>query len=202
MTGSLLDINERFRKGRPSNSLDEVGLLIHQWDGLEAHDKGKPWQMCITNCMCQGQFINGRISAMAVYSGLKSRSDRIAISLPFGNRGGILLHPSHAQLDCLYGMDGATYHLDDPRHPGCTDNFCDPTNAFIQNGYCGLTGYPPQAWAPKDLEYALTLHAEHGSRYSSPGFHSGCELAAEHNPSLRAVSSSKWVRLLVAQTMS
>ena len=26
--------------------------------------------MCIQNCMCQGQFINGRISSMAVYQGL------------------------------------------------------------------------------------------------------------------------------------
>ena len=48
---------------------------------------------------------------MIVYKGLSERADRQAIPLPFGNRGGILLHPSHATVDCAYGIDGGTYRL-------------------------------------------------------------------------------------------
>lgn len=29
-----------------------------------------------------------------------------------------MLHPSYATVDCLYGIDGATYHLDNPAKPG------------------------------------------------------------------------------------
>ena len=53
----------------------QVGVLLHQWDGLE--EWGTPWQMCITSCMCQGAFINGRISSMIVYRDLSKRPDRV-----------------------------------------------------------------------------------------------------------------------------
>ena len=68
--------------------------------------------------MCQGAFINGRISSMVMYKDLNKRPDRREIPLPFGNRGGILISPSFATLDCLYGIDGGTYRLDNPAHPG------------------------------------------------------------------------------------
>ena len=55
----------------------QVGVLLHQWDGLE--EWGTPWQMCITNCMCQGAFINGRISSMIVYKDLSKRPDRVGV---------------------------------------------------------------------------------------------------------------------------
>ena len=51
---------------------------------------------------------------------------QVGIPLPFGNRGGFVIHPSYATVDCLYGIDGATYHLDSPDHPGCSDETCDP----------------------------------------------------------------------------
>lgn len=178
-------INERFRNGRPSNKLGEVGLLLHQWDGLEAHNLGKPWQMCIQNCMCQGQFINGRISSMAVYQGLSRRADRRGISLPFGNRGGLLLHPDHVQLDCLYGKDAATYLLDNPAHPGCTDDYCSVAHMKDQNGgICSFSGYPVLAWAPHDLKLALDLHLEHGDQWHNPSFHSGYNELIINSPKL------------------
>ena len=178
-------INERFHNGRPSDKLGKIGLLMHQWDGLEAHNLGKPWQMCIKNCMCQGQFINGRISSMAVYQGLSRRADRKGISLPFGNRGGLLLHPDHVQLDCLYGIDGATYHLDNPHNPGCTDAFCDARHMTDQNGgFCSFSGYPVLAWAPRDLKLALDLHLEHGNGWTAPAFHSGYNELILNSPKL------------------
>ena len=79
-----------------------------------------------------------------------------------------MLHPSYVTLECAYGIDGATYHLDDPAHPGCTQTFCDSAD-----WKCGFSGYPPQAWAPADLKVLLDAHADHGARYHKPGFHSG-----------------------------
>ena len=165
-------INERFRNGHPSAKPEEVGVFLHMWDGQEEADK--PWQMCIEHCMCQGQFIPGRISSMIVYASLKDRADRKGIPLPF-SRGGILLHPSHLQLDCLYGIDAATYQLQDASHPGCTAEFCDPNNFMDQNGNagCGFSGAPATAWAPTDLKPLLEAHAKYGSSWKESGFHSG-----------------------------
>eukprot|EP00966_Prymnesium_polylepis_P008100 186552-Prymnesium_polylepis.2 len=213
-------LNARFRAGRPSADLADVGVIMHrefsecdstpvttpslravqavtpQWDGLE--EQGKPWRMCLHQCMCQGQFINGRISSMIVYKGLSERADRQAIPLPFGNRGGILLHPPHATVDCAYGIDGGTYRL------GALDvctAFCTPTSlvrsasvaltrsmladyttesltdvhtiACNGNVWCGFNGAPAMAWAPRDLEKLLVTHASSGNAWHEPGFHSG-----------------------------
>lgn len=165
-------INKLFRTGRPSNDIEEVGVIMHQWDGLE--EQGYPWKMCLHNCMCQGAFINGRISAMIMYQGLSARPDRIGVPIPFAHRGGILIHPSAATLDCLYPIDGATYHLDNPARPGCSDLFCDAKNLRDRNGQlCGFTGAPATAWSPKDLKLLLEAHALDGAGYHGPGFHSG-----------------------------
>ena len=104
---------------------------------------------------------------MIINKGLSHRSDRKAIPLPFGTRGGILLHPSHVRLDCLYGIDGGTYRLDNPSHPGCSDTFC-------QSGPpCGFSGSPATAWAPADMGALLQAHQQHGAQWHGPGFHSG-----------------------------
>jgi hypothetical protein len=166
-------INERFRKGTPSDNPTGVGLFMHQWDGQEV--TGKPWQMCIENCMCQGQFIPGRVSTMIVYAGLSNRPDRTQIPMPFGARGGILLHPSHVKLDCLYGIDAATYQLKNPARPGCSETFCNPNNFMDQNGNagCGFSGAPATGWAPTDLKGLLEAHALYGEQGGGAGFHSG-----------------------------
>lgn len=164
-------INEAFRKGKPSNKPWEVGLFMHQWDGQE--ERGMPWQMCEHNCMCQGMFINGRVSSMAVYQGLRKRADRVGVPLPFGSRGGVILSPTHISIDCMYGIDGGTYRLDNPDHPGCSDHFCSPNNPREQNGLCGFNGAPATAWGPNDMKTLLDMHFEHGPHYHAPGFHSG-----------------------------
>jgi len=152
--GGVHCINTRFRAGKPSNQMEEVGVIMHQWDG-------------------QGSFIPGRVSSMIVYAGLRSRPDRRAIPLPFGNRGGFLLSPAYTQLDCLYGIDAATYLYQEAPHPGCSDQFCDPRNPGQGGQLCGFSGYPPTAWRPEDMGQLLDLHGAHGAQYKSPGFHSG-----------------------------
>jgi len=175
---SVSEINARFRNGRPSDSLLGAGLLVHQWDGQEEGGQGhnsRPWEACLSNCRTQGRVIYGRVSSMIIYQGLRARRDRLAVPLPFGDRGGLLINPEHALLDCLYGIDGATYLLNDPAKPGCSASFCDPQHPWSNNQLCGLSGAPATAWHPSDLRQLLMLHAEHGARWHEPGWHSGCK---------------------------
>jgi len=118
---------------------------------------------------------DGRASSMLVYRDLQKRTDRVAVPLPFGDRGGLLLSAEHAQVDCLYGIDGATYLLNDPRAPGCSTSFCDPANLWSNNQLCGFSGAPATAWRPSDLKQLLTMHAQYGARWHAPGWHSGCQ---------------------------
>ena len=167
-------INQRFRSGGPSDKLTEVGILLHQWDGLEANDEMRPYKMCVEKCTTLGREMSGRVSAMAVYQGLKDRPDRVGIPLPFGNRGGLVLDGAHVTLECLFGIDGASYMSDDARRPGCTRTFCDRAQMQVPNvGLCGFAGYPPQAWGPADLKLVLETHRGHGAPYTAPAFHSG-----------------------------
>ena len=56
---------------------------------------------------------------------------------------------------------------DNPAHPGCSDDFCDPNNIIDQNGnvWCGFNGAPAMAWAPRDLEKLLVTHASSGNAW-------------------------------------
>ena len=67
-------------------------MLLHQFDGLESTQR--PWEACVTGCTVQGMAVPGRVSAMIIYRGMKERADRVALPLPFGNRGGVVLRPS------------------------------------------------------------------------------------------------------------
>ena len=84
-------LNARFRNGRPSDNVSEIGLIFKQFDGFEL--PGRPWEACVGACRSpwqrQSAVIPGRVSAMIAYQGLRSRSDRVAISLPFPDRGGV-----------------------------------------------------------------------------------------------------------------
>jgi len=167
-------INEMFRAGRPSNNINEVGVFLHQFDELE-ESPGRPWAACEGSaCLCQGSRITGRISTMIVYRGLRDRPDRQGIPMPFGDRAGLVLQPPEGSVDCLYGIDAATYHIWGDR-PGCAGQWCDPTDIRDVNGQiCSFNGAPPAgAWRPSDMKQLLELHAEFGAQYHEPGFHSG-----------------------------
>jgi len=129
--------------------------------------------MCLFNCRTLGRVIYGRASSMLIYKDLNKRQDRVAVPLPFGDRGGLLLSPRRAQLDCLYGIDGATYLLNDKEKPGCSRWYCEPQNPWANHQLCGFSGAPANSWHAADLKQVLTLHAEHGAQYHAPGWHSG-----------------------------
>ena len=168
-------INARFRDAKPSRDLAQAGVLLHQFDEIEVG--GKPWEFCEGTCYTQGATIPGRVSGMLIYHGLKDRPDRKAIPLPFGNRAGLIFRSSEVELKCLYGVDGSTaFQRNDAAHPGCPapDEFCDAAHPDFQyGGTCGFDGWPIAAWRPADLEPFMRVHAEKGSQYKPPGFHSG-----------------------------
>lgn len=168
-------INERFRSAIKSKKLEEVGVIMHQLDGLEVF--GQPWRMCEGRfCTCQGQTIPGRLSAMIIYKGMQNRKDRKAIPLPFGDRGGFIIRPSKVELECAYGFDGGTFRLKDPSDPGCSEKRCDPDAPYkygTNHKMCGFSGEPATAWRPVDLKQVLELHEKHGWEYKEPSFHSG-----------------------------
>lgn len=150
-------------------------MLFRQFDEIET--KGKPWEACSgTRCYCQGAWIPGRLSAMLIYQGLRNRGDRVSIPLPFGDRGGLVLSSSVEELECMYGVDGSTaFQRNDPDHPGCPGDFCNAKDPGLPygSGICGFDGWPIGGWRPQDLGDFIRMHAEHGSSYKVPGFHSG-----------------------------
>lgn len=179
----LDDLNLRFRNGRPSNDLEEVGIILKQFDGLER--AGRPWEACEGRaCSCQGATLPGRVSAMIAYKGLSDRADRRGIPLPFRDRSGVVLRNAALSLECLYGVDAATFNLKDETQPGCTISRCDTTGeGLCEHGsrmddcahgdLCGFSGGAPTAWQPSDLALMLTMHKKYGSEYKERTFHSG-----------------------------
>ena len=178
---SAFALNARFRDARPSNKLQEAGIVMHQFDGLELVDR--PWEFCEgPSCRCQGQMVPGRVSAMIIHQRLRDRGDRAAIPLPFDDRGGVLLRPTAVSLECMYGIDGGTFRWQSVDHPGCSDDFCDaasmslaPTGDSSESRWlaCGFMGSTATAWHPADLKLLLQMHMERGASYKWPGWHAG-----------------------------
>lgn len=181
---ALWDLNERFRTGRPSDVLDEVGVILKLFDGLEAAT-GRPWEACEGSaCHCQGATLPGRVSAMIANRGLSGRADRKGIPLPFADRSGLVLRSSAVAFECLYGVDAASFNLVDPAHPGCTAERCDTRGDRLcyhgtraddcaSGDLCGFVGAPPTAWEPHDLKLFLEMHSKYGSKYKHRTFHAG-----------------------------
>ena len=83
-------LNARFREGRASDDVREVGIIFKQFDGQET-DPTRPWEACAgVACKCQGgETCPGRTSAMIASKRLGDRADRRAVPLPFVDRAGI-----------------------------------------------------------------------------------------------------------------
>lgn len=95
-------LNTRFRGGKASSTLNDVGVIIHQFDGYESLEL--PWAPCDTDGhgpACRGNELKGRMSAMVVFKDMRERWDRKAIPL-ISLRGGVVVRPS-VPLKCAYG---------------------------------------------------------------------------------------------------
>ena len=168
-------LNERFYSAQPSADLATVGLILHQFDGIE--QAGALWKSCTSHCGTSNGAVGaltGRISASIASMRLRNRPDRMAIPL-INTHGGVVARPGEVHVACAYGIDGATVNLHGGANgDGCPDEWCDPSKAHEQNGYCGFWGAPPHAaWRAADLATLLALHEEHGESYKGVGWRSG-----------------------------
>ena len=172
-------INQRFRRGRPSDSIGEIGVILHGFDGFE-RDTDRPWVFC-EGLVCGksggGAWLApGRISAFVAYQFLRERHDRVALPLPFADHSGLIISNDAIDgFECLYGMDGRTIEYKDAHHPGCPDesNYCpsDPARLRDARGrvFCGVTGQPAKPFRASDMKLLLELHRKYGSPYKPPG---------------------------------
>ena len=85
-------LNLRFRDGRPSKSLDEVGVIAHTFDSME--DSSEPWKPCTAQeHTCA--FVRDRMSASIV-------SERNGIALYSTKTAGLLMSGANNKLLCVY----------------------------------------------------------------------------------------------------
>lgn len=100
------DISGRFANGAPSSDPDLAGVLIHVWDQLE--DPRAPWRPCLRDT-CK-HFERGRLDRLPsslIYKAMPNRGKNDSVPMfADGLRGGLVLHPSAAQIRCVYPSDG------------------------------------------------------------------------------------------------
>ena len=85
-------LNLQFRDGRPSKSLDDVGVVVHTFDSME--DSSEPWKPCpAQEHSCA--FVRDRMSASIV-------SERNGIALYSTETAGLLMSGARNKLLCVY----------------------------------------------------------------------------------------------------
>ena len=101
-------LNARFRNGKPSNDLDQVGLLLRQFDNTEDHEQ--PWRGCPAKHVVSAgagedcKMFGNRFSASIVNAAMSRAQEKIRIfSLEIG-----VIYSSRVSLNCIYGGDGGT----------------------------------------------------------------------------------------------
>ena len=115
-------MNFRFREGRPSNDLDWIGVILHQFD--ESEDPDSAWKRCPDFCHGFGQkcgcaFIKDRLAAQAVMSRMP-KTNKGAIPLWSEKMGGVVFKPSSTRLFCAYPGECVAVSAFEPR----LTNFC------------------------------------------------------------------------------
>ena len=93
-------INARFQRGRLSNDLNEAGVLVHQFDGLEDWDAGdRGYAPCRTG-WCNGRYDHASFSIL----------NKDGSPTPFNREGGIILRSS-VPIECSFASDGGTQEI-------------------------------------------------------------------------------------------
>jgi hypothetical protein len=159
-------INGRFRAGRPSNDLDDIGVILHVFGRYK--NRLKPWVPCHFQCdkLSAAASTKGRMSATLINRLMRNKTDRTGVPL-FGFGGGIILRPSAMQLLCEYTADGNTdgKNCEPPVitsrcTPGCFGSwnraqpYCNPSDPSPgkRKWYrCGRDGAWPVPWRREDL---------------------------------------------------
>ena len=129
--GNIADLlNRRFREGQPSNDLDKIGVLVHQFD--ETEDPDMPWRRCPQFCHGFGQpcgcnFLKDRITGSSLSHDMPKASDGRSMPIWSKKAGGIIFRPSSNRIFCAFAGDAGTRAricdppgLSDTCTPGCT----------------------------------------------------------------------------------
>lgn len=108
LQAKLADLNARFSNGRPSNSIREVGLLVHQIDALdEAHvgENPTPWLGCtnahtVDGAACSARRYQDHFSASVI--------NRKVPFIYSDDAVGMIIAPQFAVVRCSFPEDGGT----------------------------------------------------------------------------------------------
>ena len=154
-----IKLNRRYRMATPSSNLGRAGLIITQFENMNA------WQMCPEDSGACG-VVRDRRSASLIYY----RPEGNARMIYQHSMGGIVIAPHDGLVLCAYAADGGTRAktcrgarrppaVPHPRQciPGCIrpeyeEHWCDPHHPTA-GGWCD--GAP---WRPLDLGKMLELH--------------------------------------------
>jgi hypothetical protein len=147
-------LNERFRRGHPSSSLSEAGVLLRQFDRTE--DQTAPWHGC-ADAGAAGQdpnngdcaLLGNRLSAMIIFAGQRAGNTVVPI---FGHGPGVIFNTGAVGITCGYVTDGGTRGKPD----GCGNDWCS-REAGIRDGWCDGRPYTPSL-----LDLMLTSSARRG----------------------------------------
>jgi len=144
-------LNQRFRNGHPSNDLDEVGIIIHQFDSRDDGDPdGQPWRP-----------FQPSISSAIVYGQMGHEPDRDNVPVYSYSLAGLILAPSHNQVRCSYAFDTGSLQW---QPTACNSWRCSNYESVDShaNGGC--------AFNPEGLGHMMEVQAEIRRRNYKPGF--------------------------------
>lgn len=142
-------LNDRFERGEPSNDLAAAGVIVRQFDDLDASagmsSSGAPWQPCPSSAWCHVYADRWPTSIVNTEQRhlFFERGSRFGVgpktSPSTGTVGGIIMDPRKVEILCAYPQDGnrcacAACNIPDamsdllgaPNRPGLNDCQCRP----------------------------------------------------------------------------
>ncbi|KAL3919871.1 MAG: hypothetical protein SGPRY_005474 [Prymnesium sp.] len=133
-------LNARFHKGSPSNNLEEVGLIIHQFDSLDdPNPDNQPWLPR-----------RPTISAAAINGRLQPEPDRGNVPVYSYSLAGIILAPEYNRIRCSYAFDAGTLQFPN----ACNSQRCSNREAVDTHasGGCAFNPWGTQRMMEIQLE--------------------------------------------------
>jgi len=143
-------LNVRFHRGRPSNSLDEAGCIIHQFDSRDdPNPDGVPW-------------IHRRdgMSAAVINGHQTPEADRQNIPIYSYSLAGFVLDPKHVQVRCSYAFDTGSLQWSN----SCNGWRCSDTEDTDTHAWHGC------AFNPTGLQRMMEVQNELRNRGTKPQF--------------------------------
>ena len=126
---TVFKLNQQFLSGRPSNDLEEAGILIHQFDSLDdPNPDGAPW-------LPQ----RPTISVAIVNGAQQPEPDRGNVPVYSYSLAGVILDPASNAVKCSYAYDVGSLMF----NGGCNGNRCNSAESIDGHGNSGCAFNPP-----------------------------------------------------------